>query len=183
MIFSHPMTEPTLVYVPTRRSLWLRVLVREFLFPRPQWARLLVGPELIVVGGIGILLASMWQSAALGLVSGALAGIGVGWASWPLAGAWFAVMRSRGVRRRQPVRLVLTNGAIELRRPNPEGAGEDRRLFPLEDLERIESIGGEYWLRFRGNRALMVPARVREGDAGSFLAAIRSYRSTQAATT
>jgi hypothetical protein len=170
------MTEPTLVYVPTRRSLWLRVLVREFLFPKPQWARLLVGPELIAVGGAGILLASMWQSSAFGLVSGALVGIGLGWASWPLAGAWFAVLRSRAVRRRQPVKLVLSNGAIELLR------GEDRRLFPLEDLERIEAIGGEYWLRFRGDRALMVPVRVRQGDAGSFLAAIRSYRSTHAAT-
>ncbi|MEZ4235519.1 MAG: hypothetical protein R3F59_05025 [Myxococcota bacterium] len=170
------MNEPTLVYVPSRRVLWLRVMVREFFYPRAQWGRLLVGPALIAVGTVGIGLSQLWQSSALALVSGALIGIGIGWSSWPLAGASLAVMRSKMVRNRQPVRLVLTHGAIELVR------GDDRRLFPLEDLERIEAIGGEHWLRFRGNRALLVPGKVRQGDVGSFLAAIRSYRSTQAAS-
>ncbi|MEQ1507111.1 MAG: hypothetical protein ABMB14_33090 [Myxococcota bacterium] len=166
------MSPPILVYTPTRRGLWLRVLVRELLFPQTRWARLLVGPELITLGLVGILLASLWDSSALGLVSGALVGIGLAWASWPLAGAWLAVTRNGAVRRRGPVRLVLTSGAVELVR------GDDRRLFPLEDLERIETIGGEHWLRFRGERALMIPTRVSEGDANAFVAAIRGYRST-----
>lgn len=162
------MVPPTLEYTPTRRGLWLRVLVREFLVPRPRWARLLVGPEMMAVGAVGVGLASMWDSAALGLVSGTLVGIGVGWMSWPLAGAWLAVTRAGAVRRRGPVKLVLTNGAIELQR------ADDRRLFPLEDLERIDSIGGEHWLRFAGDRAVMVPNRVSQGDPSAFVAAIRS---------
>lgn len=164
------MQAPTLSYTPTRRGLWLRVLVREFLVPRPRWGRLLVGPQLMAVGGILIALGSMWESSALGLVGGALVGIGVGWMSWPLAGAWLAVTRAGAVRRRVAVTLVLTNGAIELQR------GEDRRLFPLEDLERIDTIGGEHWLRFRGERAVMVPNRVAQGEPGAFVAAVRSQR-------
>jgi hypothetical protein len=143
----------TLQYTPTRRILWLRVLVREFLIPRPKWGRLLVGPELIGVGLLGIALATWWDSSALGLVSGALVGIGLGWASWPLAGAWLAVSRTGTVRQRKPVTLSVSAGVVELVR------GDDRRVFPLEDLEQIETVGGENWLRFRGGRVLIGPRR------------------------
>lgn len=164
----------TLEYTPTRRILWLRVLVREFLIPRPKWGRLLVGPELMAVGALGIFLATMWDSSALGLVSGALVGIGLGWASWPLAGAWLAVSRAGTVRHRKPVKLTVSAGVVELVR------GDDRRIFPLEDLERIETVGGENWLRFRGDRVLIVPGTADVGDPAVFLDIVRTNRSTQA---
>jgi hypothetical protein len=164
----------TLQYTPTRRILWLRVLVREFLIPRPKWGRLLVGPELIGVGLLGIAVATWWDTSALGLVSGALVGIGLGWASWPLAGAWLAVSRAGTVRHRKPVTLSVSAGVVELVR------GEDRRVFPLEDLEQIETVGGENWLRFRGGRVLIVPGTSETGDPAAFLDIIRANRSAQA---
>lgn len=169
------MNPPTLVYTPSRRVLWLRVLVREFLIPYTRWRRLIVGPALIAFGAFGVVLATLWDSGALGLVSGAMIGIGLGWASWPLAGAWLAVTRSGSVRVRRPIRLVLTSGVVELVR------GEDRRLFPLEALERIETIGGEHWLRFVGDRVAILPASASEGDPAAFLAAVRAYRSSREA--
>lgn len=164
----------TLEYTPTRRILWLRVLVREFLIPRPRWGRLLVGPELIAVGTFGIVCATLWDSSALGLVSGALVGIGLGWASWPLAGAWLAVSRAGTVRHRKPVHLAVSAGAVELVR------GEDRRVFSLEDLERIDTVGGEHWLRFRGERVLIVPGITTSGDPDLFLDIVRANRSSRA---
>lgn len=167
------MNPPTLVYTPSRRVLWLRVLVREFLIPRTRWQRLIVGPAMIAVGALGVVLTTFWDSGALGLVSGALIGIGLGWASWPLAGAWLAVTRNAAVRARSPIRLVLTSGVVELVR------GDDRRLFPLETLERIDTVGGEHWLRFVGGRVAILPATAREGDPAAFLAAVRAYRSSR----
>lgn len=158
----------TLEYTPTRRILWLRVLVREFLVPRPKWGRLLVGPELILLGVIGIAAATVTDTSAIGLVSGALVGIGLGWASWPLAGAWLAVSRAGTVRHRKPIQLAVSAGTVELVR------GEDRRVFPLEDLERIDTVGGENWLRFRGDRVLIVPSIAAKGDPDIFLDIVRA---------
>lgn len=158
------------MYTPSRTLLWLRVLVRELLVPETRWGRLLVGPFLIAFGAVGVLVGPMVDSSALGLVSGSLVGIGLGWASWPLAGAWLAVTRSRSVRRRVPIRLSLTTGVIDLVR------GGDRRVFPLDDLERMDKLGGEWWLRFRGGRIVIVPRRVSEGDPQLFLAMIRAHQ-------
>jgi hypothetical protein len=161
---------PTLVYMPTRTLLWLRVLVREFLIPEIRWAKLLVGPFFLAFGGLGVVLAPAFQSSALGLVSGSLAGIGLAWASWPLAGAMLAVNRNPKVRWRQPIRLTLTTGVIDLVR------GDDRRIFPLDDLERMDRVGGEWWLQFRGGRILILPRTVSEGDPKLFLALIRAHQ-------
>jgi hypothetical protein len=161
---------PTLVYTPSRTLLWLRVLVRELLIPERRWGRMLVGPFFLAFGALGIVLGPALGSSALALVSGSLCGIGLGWASWPLAGAWLAVMRNPRVRKRQPIRLTLTTGVIDLVR------GDDRRVFPLDDLERMDRVGGEWWLRFRGGRFVILPRSVSEGDPKLFLALIRAHQ-------
>jgi hypothetical protein len=130
----------------------------------------MVGPFFLLFGLVGVLLGPMMGSSALGLVSGSFMGIGLGWASWPLAGAWLAVMRNPRVRHRQPIRLTLTTGVIELTR------GDDRRIFPLDDLEAMDRVGGEWWLQFTGGRLVIVPRKTAEGDPRLFLAAIRAHQ-------
>lgn len=167
------MTHHTLVYTPTSGLLWLRVLVREFMIPRTHWFRLLAGPVLLVMGLIGMGYCR-YQSyyyeedySGMNLMSSVLVGVGLGWSSWPLAAAWLSVLRNVQRRKRQPIRLTLTAGVIEL------VSGDSRRLFPLDDLqERMKLATGEFWLRFRGDRYLLIPAEVSEGDVETFLATV-----------
>jgi hypothetical protein len=161
------MVTATLSYVPSRTTLWRRALVREFWIPRRRWARLSVGPGL-VLAGIGLVSgATPREISPLGLFGGALVGIGIGWASWPFLGAWLAVTLSARVRKgRAPVRLTAGGGVLELVR------GDDRLLFALTDLERVDRLAGEHWLHFRGDRWVVVPAAAEEGDPEELLRVI-----------
>ena len=158
------MSTATLTYLPTRVTLWRRTLVREFWIPRRRWGRMLVGPALALVG-IGLVSgATPLEFSPLGVFGGALTGIGLGWTLWPFLGAWIAVVLSARIRRvRAPVRLTVDGGVLELVR------GEDRSLFALADLERVERLAGEHWLHFRGDRWVIVPAVAAEGDPGELL--------------
>jgi hypothetical protein len=157
---------PTIGYVPTRTMLWRRTLVRQFWVPRRRWTRLAVGPGLVLAGFAVVSGSAPMELSPLGLLGGALVGIGLGWTLWPFAGAWLAVTRSPRVLARVPVRLTVEGGALELVR------GEERLLFALADLERVDRLAGERWLRFKGERWVVVPDGVSEGDAAAFLAAI-----------
>ena len=160
------MASASLTYVPTRRILWRRTLVRHYWVPRPRWSRLLTGPALVVLGIVLVSGATPTELSAVGLFGGALIGIGLGWTAWPLVGAWLAVTRSARVLLRAPVRLTVGNGLLELVR------GEDRALFALGDLVRVDWLAGEHWLQFRGERWVIVPARATDGDPAALLAAI-----------
>lgn len=157
----------TLSYVPSRGALWRRVLVRAFWFPRKRWARLLVGPLLVVLG-VGLVSgATPSQVTPLGSFGGMLAGIGLGWTLWPVLGAALAVAVSARVRRqRAPIRLTVDGGVLELVR------GEERTLYALADLVRVERLGGEHWLHFRGDRWVVVPGAAAEGDPKRLLEAV-----------
>ena len=131
------MTTATLSYLPTRAALWRRALVRQFCIPKRRWSRVLVGPALVLCGVALVSGATPMELSPLGLFGGTVTGIGLGWTLWPFLGAWLAVTLSARVRRgRAPVRLTVGGGVLELVR------GEDRTLFALADLERVERVAG-----------------------------------------
>ena len=68
----------TLSYLPTRATLWRRVLVRQFRVPRRRWGRALLGPVLVLTG-VGLVSgATPMEVTPLGLFGGILTGIGAG---------------------------------------------------------------------------------------------------------
>lgn len=164
------MNHPTLVYTPAPTLLWLRVLVREFMMPEVRVGRLLAGPALLVLGFAGMVWGRTGENAGFVLGGSVLVGVGLGWSSWPLAAAALSVLRNGGPRQRKPIKLLLTAGVIELT------VGEARRLFPLDELEaRSPASTGDLWLRFRGNRYLLLPAVADEGDPALFLSAVLAH--------
>lgn len=166
------MASATVSYLPSRATLWRRVLVRAFWIPRRRWTRLLLGPVLLATGVALVWGATPTRLSPLGLFGGMLGGIGLGWTLWPLFGAGLAVALSSRVRRhRAPVRLTVEAGVLELAR------GEDRTLYALADLERIERLAGEHWVAFRGGRWVVIPAVAAEGEPRALLRALMQRRS------
>lgn len=189
----------SLVYTPGPGLVWLRVLVREFMIPRIHWARLLAGPAVLVLGIAGMVAARPQEApakpaaqvapattaegeaeeeedrlelnaAGLNLMSSVLVGIGLGWSSWPMAAAWLSVLRHGHLRRRDTIRLTLTAGVIEL------VSGDSRRLFPLDEMKGQARLAtGEYWLTFRGDRFLLIPAVTTEGDVDLFMSTVFAH--------
>lgn len=155
-------------YVPRRWSLWRWALLRTYWFPRRRWARMLVGPTFAAVGALMIVGVGPFTSTAWGEFGGALLGIGTVWTTWPFLGAAFAVTRSGKVRQRTPIRLTVVGQVLELVHE------DDRLLFSLADLREVRTVFGETFALFRGERAVLLPARARSGSPEALAALLRA---------
>lgn len=155
-------------YLPGRWTLWRWALLRTFLFPRPRWGRLAVGPTLAAVGAAMIVGVGPFTSTAWGEFGGALFGIGLVWTVWPFLGALFAVTRSGAVARRTPVRLSVVGQVLELVHD------DDRLLFALADLLEVREVLGETFALFRGDRAVLLPNAATSGSPEALRALLRA---------